>query len=439
MKPVETRQLLEAMAHLEIEDLNCATIRQIAALAGMLEDVSGEQFVHLELGNPGLAAELQGIDAHCKALRSGISNQYPNAAGIPQLKKAGSRFLKAFLDIDVPAHGIIPTVGSMQGSFTMMLLLSQRIPGKDTMLFIDPGFPAQHHQAKILGLKSVSFDIYEYRGEKLRDKLESILSVGNITGMIYSNPNNPAWTNLTQEELRIIGEMATKYDAIVLEDLAYMGMDFRSDLSVPFQPPYIPTVAKYADNYVLLVSASKIFSYAGERIAIVCMSPEVCNRHYEFFAKFYDMPSFGDAYVFGVLYCASSGVSHSAQYAMAAMLNAAADGELNFVDHCREYGRRAHRAKEIFHRHGFHLAYAHDGEHPISDGFFFTIGYDDIDGEPLARELLRYGIATIPLKSTGSDQKGVRVTVSKLCDDATFDALDQRLAAFDQDHSSSKK
>lgn len=50
----------------------------------------------------------------------------------------------------------MPTVGSMQASFTLMLLLAQRIPGKDTMLFMNPGFPAQRNRAKIIGNKGGS-------------------------------------------------------------------------------------------------------------------------------------------------------------------------------------------------------------------------------------------------------------------------------------------
>lgn len=68
------------------------------------------------------------------------------------------------------------------------------------------------------------FDVYEYRGERLREALEAHLSKGNIAAMIYSNPNNPAWFCLTDEELKIIGEMANKYDVIVIEDLSYFAM-----------------------------------------------------------------------------------------------------------------------------------------------------------------------------------------------------------------------
>lgn len=434
MFPISSTQLDELLAQMMIPDLAGANIRQICAVSDRLEELAGnDPMVHLEMGNPGLPSEPIGIAAQQAALAAGVAGRYPNISGIPALKKAASRFIKAFLDIDRPGRCIIPTVGSMQGSFTLELLMSQRIPGKDTILFINPGFPAQRHQAKLLGIKQRAFDIYDFRGEALRDKLEEMLSDGRVTAMIYSNPNNPAWFNLTEEELQIIGEAATRHDVIVLEDLAYMGMDFRQDLSHPFEAPYIPTVGRYTTSCIQLLSGSKIFSYAGERIAVVAMSPEVFDRTYPYLAEFYEKAALGDAYMFGVLYAASSGVSHSAQHALAAMMDAAADGTLPFVEHCREYGRRASKAKKCFADAGFHIVYDHDGGKPISDGFFFTVGYRGMTGEQLQRELMRHGVATITLSSTGSEQAGVRVTVSMLSSDEDFERLGTRLKEFQKE------
>lgn len=434
MFPISQDILDKKSEELGIIDLSTATIRQIVALAGALEREAEERFVHLELGNPGLPASRAGIEAEIAALRSGVANSYPAINGIPILKKAGARFVKAFLDIDIPEKAIVPTVGSMQASFTLQLLLSQRLPGRDTILFFNPGFPAQRHQAKVLGLGIEQFDIYNFRGKALERKLDEILSQGNVTAMIFSNPNNPAWINLTEEELEIIGRKATEYDVIVVEDLAYLGMDFRKDFSHPYKSPFIPTVARYTDNYILLISGSKIFSYAGQRIAVVAMSGTVYDRQYQFFREFYEMPSFGDAYVFGVLYTASSGTSHSAQYALAAMMDAASDGKLDFVGECSEYGRRAEIMKKAFTEHGFNIVYALDGDEPISDGFFYTVGYDGIAGKKLQSELLRHGISTITLSSTGSMQEGVRVCVSTMTEDKDFELLNQRLKSFQDEH-----
>ncbi|HBC21004.1 MAG TPA: aminotransferase [Porphyromonadaceae bacterium] len=434
MFPITKEQLEGAIKDLQIADITQATIRQICSLAANLEKIADDKFVHLEIGNPGLPASQVGIEAECKALRSGIPNKYPDISGILVLKEAGSKFIKAFLNVDIAPEDIFATVGSMQGSFALMLTLMHRLPGKDSILFLQPGFPATLTQAHILGIGIESFDIYEYRGKKMEAKLEEYLSKGNITALVYSNPNNPAWTNLTDEELEIIGRLATKYDVIVMEDLAYMGMDFRTDFSHPYEAPYIPTVAKYTDSYIMMCSASKIFSYAGQRIAIAAMSPKAAEREYPALKEFFGMPRLRDAFVFGTLYAISSGTAHSAQYALAAMLNGAAEGTLNFVETSREYGRRAAIAKKMLLDNGFHIVYDIDGNVPISDGFFFTAGYKDMTSEEMQLELMRYGISSISLPSTGSEQNGVRICVSMISDPETFEMFNSRLKKFNDEH-----
>ena len=154
--------LLEQM---DILDISAATIRQSGAIAKALETQSQTEFLHLEMGIPGLPPMRVGIEAEKQALDSGVASQYPNMYGIPKLKEQASRFLKAYLDIDVAPLGCIPTVGSMQGSFSTFLLCSHLVEGKDTILFIDPGFPVQRTQTRMLGIPSVSFDIYDFRGD----------------------------------------------------------------------------------------------------------------------------------------------------------------------------------------------------------------------------------------------------------------------------------
>ena len=98
--------------------------------------------------------------------------------------------------------------------------------------------------------------------------------------------------------------------------------------------------------------------------------------------------------------------SHSAQHALAAMFRAAADGRLNFVEETSEYARRAHLTKEAFTRHGFRIVYDHDLGEPVSDGFFYTIGYGSMSSAELLSELLLYGVCAISLTSTGSPDGG---------------------------------
>lgn len=429
-KPLSKQMLDDVLAEMGIEDVSRTTIRQCSMLGSTLEERSGEKFSHLEFGVPGIPACPVGIEAQKKALDNGIPSIYPSVQGLPALKKNASRFVKAFIDVDIDPKGIVPTVGSMQGSMTSILECSQLDPKKDTILYICPGFSAHGRQPDILGIKNVTFDIYEYRAEKLREKLESYFKEGNIAAILYSNPNNPAWICLTEEELQIIGDLANKYDVIVLEDMAYLCMDFRKDMSVPFQPPFQSTVARYTDNYVMLISGSKIFSYAGERIAIVCISDKLYHREYPELKKKWGIGKFGDNFILNYLYVNTSGASHSAQYALSAMFEAAVDGRYNFVKELRDYGFRAHRSREIFDRNGFHLVYDKDMEQTISDGFFYTVEYRDLSNRDLLEALLRCGIIAIPLNTTGSGQCGIRVCVSRLLGDEDFELLDRHLKLF---------
>lgn len=420
----------EQLAAMDIENFAQATIRQVGAVGGALEKNSGTEFLHLEMGVPGLPPETVGVEAEQQALAQGRASIYPSITGIAPLKSEASRFVKAFLDIDVAPEGCIPTVGSMQGGFCLFQICSQCDPKKDTILFIDPGFPVQRQQVRILGIKHESFDIYDFRAEKLGPKLESYLKQGNVAAIIYSNPNNPAWICLTEDELRTIGELATRYDAIVIEDLAYLCMDFRKPLGRPFEAPYQASVARYTDNYILLVSGSKIFSYAGQRIAVAAISDALFRREYPALRRRYNIGRLGDAYVLVFLYAASSGTSHSAQHALAAMFRAAADGELDFVGEASEYARRARLTKETFLRHGFRIVYDKDRDEPVSDGFFYTVGYGAMTSAELLSELLLYGICAISLTSTGSRQSGIRVCVSQMNRPEQFEMLEERLTAF---------
>lgn len=432
--PIDKSVLASVLEEMDILDISHATIRQSGAIASALESRISTEFLHLEMGIPGLPPIRAGVEAEKHALDAGVASQYPHMSGLSSLKHESSRFLKAFLDIDMNPLGCIPTVGSMQGSFSTFLLCSHLSREKDTILFIDPGFPVQRTQARILNIRSESFDIYDYRGEKLRDKLESFLKKGNIAALIYSSPNNPAWFNLTEEELSIIGELATRYDTIVIEDLAYMCMDFRKPLGTPYEPPFQPTVAKYTDNFIIMMSGSKMFSYAGQRIAIIAISDTLYKREYPMLKEFFGMSRLGDAYVYAVLYAVSSGASHSAQYALAEMMKAAADGNLDFVTAAAEYARRAMISKKMFIDNGFHIVYSMDGDEPVSDGFFYTVGYKEMSSGELMGELMKYGMCTISLTMTGSSQEGVRVCVSQLNRPDQFEQLEERLKLFALNH-----
>jgi aspartate/methionine/tyrosine aminotransferase len=369
------------------------------------------------------------------ALRKGVASKYPNIEGITPLKQEAARFIKLFLDVDVEPQHCVPTVGSMMGGMASFMVVNRSDQNRTGTLFLDPGFPVQKQQCLVLGHEYGSFDLYDFRGEKLGPKMEEEIEKGHYSSILYSNPNNPSWICLNDQELRIIGEISRKYDVTVIEDLAYFGMDFRKDFSRPGVPPFQPTVAKYTDNYLLLISSSKAFSYAGQRIGMMIMAPGLFERRYPDLKRYYTSDKFGHAMIYGALYALSAGATHTAQYALAAIFEAVNKGTYNYIKEVREYGEKAHIMKDLFRKYGFKIVYDMDMDEPIADGFYFTISYPGFEGPQLVEKLLYYGISAISLGITGSTRtEGLRACVSQVRRDQ-FPVLEERLKRFREDHS----
>jgi len=432
--PIDFNIVNQKIKEAKFESVGKASIREIKKLIDEIEKATGEKYIRMEMGIPGLPPVKIGVEAEKKALDAGIPAIYPDIFGTYELKNEISRFVKLFLNLDVNAEGCIPTVGSMQGSFAAFLTLNRMHPDREGTLFIDPGFPVHKQQVQIIGQEFKSFDVYNYRGEKLRAKLESYLSTGKVSTLLYSNPNNPSWICFTERELGIIGDLANKYNVIVIEDLAYIGMDFRKDYSKPGEPPYQPTVAQYTDNYVLLISSSKAFSYAGQRIGMMVISDKIFETKAQGLKRYYQFDTVGKAMIYGTLYSLSSGTAHTPQYALTAILKAVNSGEYNYVEAVREYGEKAKIMKKLFVENGFKIVYDKDEDKPIADGFYFTFSYPGLNAEELLNELVYYGISAISLLITGSErEEGIRACVS-LVGRHQFNDLEFRLRKFNQDH-----
>ena len=187
-----------------------------------------------------------------------------------------------------------------------------------------------------------------------------------------------------------------------------------------------------------MISSSKSFSLAGQRIGMTAIPDKLFNSEGDSLKPYFGSNRFGYAYIFGAMYALSSGVSHSNQWGLAALLKAVNDGKYNFVQSVREYGDRATVMKKLFTDNGFNIVYDMDEDEKIGDGFYFTISYPGFTGVELVEELLYYGISAISLITTGSDRhEGLRACVSLTGPDR-FKDLEDRVKAFKKDHPADK-
>jgi hypothetical protein len=178
-----------------------------------------------------------------------------------------------------------------------------------------------------------------------------------------------------------------------------------------------------------------MFSYAGQRIALAVLHPDLAERNLPDLVDRLGSPNVRHAFMHGILYPLTASVPESPQYGLLALLKAANAGDRELFEPAREYARRAKVMKPIFLKNGFRLVYDNDLGEPLADGFYFTLSYPGFDdGADLIVELLHYGISAITLDATGSCRKeGLRACVS-LTGPELFGTLEERVRAFHEDH-----
>jgi aspartate/methionine/tyrosine aminotransferase len=323
----------------------------------------------------------------------------------------------------------------MQGCFASIALASQLKGEGGTVLCLEPGFPVNKLQLRFLGAKSASVDFYDHRGDQLVGAVRQLAEKGDLCAILWSSPNNPSWIVLKEEELEGLGRVCDEFGLIAIEDLAYFGMDTRQDYYEPGRPPYQPSVMRYTDRAITIISSSKMFSYAGQRIALTVVSPNLMETESPALTERFGTANVGHAFVHGVLYPNTACVPHSPQYGLLALLKAANEGDRSLFEPAREYSRRAAAMKPMFIDNGFRLVYDNDLGEPLADGFYFTVSYPGFDhGADLLFELLHYGISAITLETTGSVRvEGLRACVSMTGADQ-FGILEERLQRFHADH-----
>ncbi len=417
-------------------DVRTASIREMNNVVNAIERELGVRFVRMEFGVPGLPVSKVAIDAEIAALTElRLGHVYAPFEGVPELKAEGARFLKLFAGIEVPPVCVVPTVGAMQGCFASLVLASTLRGDQGTVLCLEPGFPVNRLQIRLLGARSEGIDFYDHRGETLVAAVEQRLARGDVCAVLWSSPNNPTWIVLTEEELSGIGQACERHGVLAIEDLAYFGMDTRRDYYTPGQPPYQPTVLRYTSRAITIISSSKMFSYAGQRIALTVLSPALMEAEVPAIAPRLGTANVGHAFLHGVLYPNTACVPQSSQHGLLALLRAANGGDRSLFEPARVYSERARVIKQLFLENGFRLVYDNDLGEPLADGFYFTIAYPGFaHGADLLFELLHYGISAITLETTGSCRlEGLRACVS-MTGPEQYETLRYRLERFHQDH-----
>ena len=187
---------------------------------------------------------------------------YEASPGMPVLIEAIQEYYSG-LGVKLEAEDIFITTG---GSEALLFTFLSILDPYTEVIIPEPYYPNYTtfvHAAGgvIRALHTGPEEGYHYANKKRIEKLIT----KNTRAIMITNPGNPTGVVLTEEEMRMIADIAKKHDLFLISDEVYREFCYDDKFG-------IPTMGRFADindNLVIIDSVSKRFSACGARVGCV--------------------------------------------------------------------------------------------------------------------------------------------------------------------------
>ncbi|MFX1449467.1 MAG: aminotransferase class I/II-fold pyridoxal phosphate-dependent enzyme [Promethearchaeota archaeon] len=193
-------------------------------------------------------------------------NQYAPSIGIPELREGLSKKYKDFYNLDYDPNKEITVLTGATEAITSVLL-GLHNPGDEIIIF-EPFYDAYIAVCQFNGIiqKTIPLDYPKFTiNESLLEKAFS----SKTKSILINTPNNPTTRVFTEEELRLIGNMAEKYNTYIITDEVYEHITFDNN-HIP-----IATFSDIRDRVITISSFAKTFSVTGWKIGYALASESV--------------------------------------------------------------------------------------------------------------------------------------------------------------------
>jgi succinyldiaminopimelate transaminase len=185
---------------------------------------------------------------------------YPLTAGSPQLRAALLAYVARRTGVELPAAGVLPTIGSKELVAWLPTLLG--VGRGDTVVIPSVCYPTYEVGARLVGATVVRSDSLLALGPTPRVKLIWVNSPGNPDGKV-----------LPAAHLRKVVDWAQERGAVVASDECYLELGWESEpVSV------LSACAGSYDGVLAVHSLSKRSNLAGYRAGFVAGDPALVNE-----------------------------------------------------------------------------------------------------------------------------------------------------------------
>lgn len=206
-------------------------------------------------------AAISGVGPHQYALTWGAQN-FREALAKKQEHFSGQK-------ID-PNRQIVVTCGSTEAMMASMMTVCN--PGDKVVIF-SPFYENYGADTILSGAEPIYVPLKPPTFDFDPDELENAVKQPGVKAIVVCNPSNPCGKVFTEEELKIIAELAIRYDIYVITDEVYEHILYK-----PHKHTYISTLPGMGERTIICNSLSKTYSITGWRLGYVIASPEITER-----------------------------------------------------------------------------------------------------------------------------------------------------------------
>lgn len=197
-------------------------------------------------------------------------HQYALTWGAQNFREALAKKQEHFSGMKVdPNKEIVVTCGSTEAM--MAAVMSVVNPGEKVIVF-SPFYENYGADAILSGAEPIYVPLippaFHFDPEVLEDAFRQ-----GVKALILCNPSNPCGKVFTYEELKIIADLAIKYDAFVITDEVYEHIIYE-----PHKHVYMASLPGMRERTIICNSLSKTYSITGWRLGYVIAPEEVVDR-----------------------------------------------------------------------------------------------------------------------------------------------------------------
>lgn len=198
-------------------------------------------------------------------------HQYALTWGAQNFREALARKQEHFRGMKVdPNREITVTCGSTEAMMAAMMSVCN--PGDKVVIF-SPFYENYGADTILSGAEPIYVPLvppeYGFDG----DALEAAIRQNGVKALVLCNPSNPCGKVFTYEELKLIADLAVKYDIYVITDEVYEHILYK-----PNEHICIATLPGMRERTLICNSLSKTYSITGWRLGYVIASPEITDR-----------------------------------------------------------------------------------------------------------------------------------------------------------------